>query len=347
MKIKLIYASSFTVVFILFMIGYLLFLNKIYRNTYEEAVININSGENLSSVAVKLENNGIILNRYFFIATGRLLGYQHRIIPGEYRFGNGLTNIDILKIISDPYLTKSITMTIPEGLNIRQIGRLLSRQFNLDSARFVYEASNDSLIKELEIDSENLEGYLFPDTYALSLNLRGNMEREVVRIMFSEFKRKVTSEMFDEMKRKKKSLKEVITMASIIEGETRFLPEKKIIAGVYYNRLKKKMRLEADPTVQYVLPGGPKRRLVYSDLKFDSPYNTYLYRGLPPGPINNPGLSSIMAALYPEENNYLYFVAKGDGSHRFADTFEEHKKNIQQYRQYLQELDNKKNDTLK
>lgn len=329
------------------MLFYFLFLNKTYRITYEEAVVRINRGQNLSSVARELETEGIIYNRYFFIAAGRILGYQENIIPGEYRFGNGLTNIDILKIITDPFLTRSVTLTIPEGMNIRQIGRLLSKQFDLDSAKFVSEASNDSLINELGIEAENLEGFLFPDTYNLSLSVRGGMEKEIVRIMFNEFRKNITPAMYNDMKRKKLSLKEVITMASIIEGETRFEPEKKIISGVYYNRLKKKMRLEADPTVQYVLPGGAKRRLVYSDLKFESPYNTYLHAGLPPGPINNPGLSSILAALYPDENNYLYFVAKGDGSHRFASNFDEHKQNIQQYRKYLQELENKKSDTLK
>ena len=132
-------------------------------------------------------------------------------------------------------------------------------------------------------------------------------------------------------------------MASIVEGETRYFPEMKTIAGVYYNRLKKNMRLEADPTVQYSLPDGPKRRLTYSDLKYQSPYNTYLKKGLPPGPINNPGMDAILAALYPEEHKFLYFVAKGDGSHVFAENYEQHKKNVEQYRKFLQEQQNKNN----
>ena len=144
------------------------------------------------------------------------------------------------------------------------------------------------------------------------------------------------------MKKKKLTLVELITMASIIEAETKYDPEKKKIAGVYYNRLKRKLKLEADPTVQYVLPDGPKRRLLYSDLKYPSPYNTYLHKGLPPGPINNPGWNSILAALYPENHNFLYFAAKGDGSHRFAETFGEHKKNADLYRQYLDGLEKKK-----
>ena len=162
-------------------------------------------------------------------------------------------------------------------------------------------------------------------------------------MLATQFRNKITMDMREQLKEKEMSLNDLITMASIIEAETRFESEKKTIAGVYYNRLKKKIKLEADPTVQYVLPDGPKKRLMYSDLKFPSPYNTYLNKGLPPGPINNPGLSSILAALYPEEHHYLYFVAKGDGSHRFAESYDEHKKNIELYRQYLKELEEKKN----
>ena len=160
--------------------------------------------------------------------------------------------------------------------------------------------------------------------------------------MASTFRKRVTPEMREEMKTKNLNLNQLVTMASIIEGETRYEAEKKTISGVYYNRIKKGMKLQADPTVQYILPGGSKNRLLYSDLKIESPYNTYLYKGLPPGPINNPGLSSIIAALEPEENSYLYFVAKGDGSHRFAVSYDEHKKNITLYQQYLKELEEKK-----
>jgi UPF0755 protein len=182
---------------------------------------------------------------------------------------------------------------------------------------------------------------LFPDTYEVSFGT-GKNEKEIVRTMFNEFRKRITPEMNDEMKNKKITLTELITLASIVEAETRFEPEKETIAGVYYNRLKKGMRLEADPTVQYALPDGPKKRLMFSDLKFKSPYNTYLNRGLPPGPINNPGMSSILAALNPENHNYLYFAARGDGSHRFAETFGEHKKNAELYRQYLDQLEKDK-----
>jgi UPF0755 protein len=316
--------------------------NRIYRPTGDEVTVKITHGDNLRSVATELEKKQIIYNKYIFIFVGRVLGYQNSIIPGEYKFSNGLTNIDVLKMITDVSMYHNITVTIPEGMNVRQIGHLLSRQLGLDSASFVQETYNDSLIGLLNIKAENLEGFLFPDTYDFSMHRGSNTEKEIVLTMAAEFRKKITPEMYDGMKRKKISLKEAVTMASIIEGETRNDSEKKTIAGVYYNRLRKKMRLEADPTVQYALPDGPKKRLTYSDLKYPSPYNTYLNRGLPPGPINNPGLSSIMVAIFPEDNKYLYFVAKGDGSHRFAETYDQHKKNIAEYRKYLQEQENNK-----
>lgn len=320
-----------------------MFFQRYYRESGQDITVKITRGGTLRSVAVELEKNQVIYNKYAFIAAGRLFGYQDEIIPGEYKFPNGLTNMDVLKMITDISLNRGVTITIPEGLNIRQIAHLLSRQADVDSARFVREAFNDSLLNLLDIKADNLEGFLFPDTYQFSLNRRSNNEHEIVCTMADQFRKKITAEMQEAMKQRKLSLKEVITVASIIEGETRFEPEKKIISRVYYNRLKGRMRLEADPTVQYALPDGPKKRLTYKDLKYPSPYNTYLNRGLPPGPINNPGLSSIMAAIYPDNNRYLYFVAKGDGSHKFAETYDQHKKNVAEYRKYLKKLEEDRN----
>jgi len=334
---RLVFPSVFFTSFFIFLLLYLTFWTRIYRNTGEDAVVKIVKGDNLRSVAGKLEASQVIFNKYLFIIAGKLLGYQEEIIPGEYKFDNGLTNLSVLKTITDGNLLRTYTITIPEGMNVRQTGRLLQRLYGMDSARFVRETYNDSLINLLGVKADNLEGFLFPETYQISYSANGNREQEVVRVMADEFRKKITAEMTDEMSNRKMSLKDLITMASIIEGETRYEPEKKTIAGVYYNRIKKGMRLEADPTVQFALPNGPKRQLMYSDLKFPSPYNTYLNRGLPPGPINSPGLGSIMAALYPEDNKYIYFVAKGDGSHRYAENYEQHKKNIIEYKKYLEE----------
>jgi UPF0755 protein len=337
MRLRYFYPLFLVLFFLLFLLVHLVFFNRVYRPSDKEISIRIKRGENLRNVASELEKEQVIYNKYIFILAGRLLGYQDEIIPGEYQFRNGLTNIAVLKMITDVTGHRYFSVTIPEGLNVRQIGHLLKRQLDLDSSQFVKDTYDDSLIALIGIKTDHLEGFLFPDTYSISIGPGSNAEKDIVETMTANFRKKITPEMYEQMKKKKLNLKDVITMASIIEAETRYNPEKKTIAGVYYNRLKKRMKLEADPTVQYALPDGPKKRLTYSDLKYSSPYNTYLNRGLPPGPINNPGLSSIEAALYPEQNKYLYFVARGDGTHRFAETFEQHKQNIEEYRKFLEE----------
>lgn len=332
-------AVVFAVTFFFFLFFDLAVLHPFYRDADDTVRVRINRGDNLRSAASKLESKGVIFSKYIFILSGRILGYQDEIIPGEYKFGNGVTNLAVLKKITDASGIYTYYITIPEGLNIRQIARLLQNQINLDSSAFVKSAFNDSLIESLDIEAENLEGFLFPDTYEFNIST-SNTSDEIVEVMVNQFRKKVDKQLLEKISKQKKNLMEIITLASIIEAETRYEPEKKTIAGVYYNRLKRKMKLEADPTIQYVLPGGPKKRLLYSDLKYNSQYNTYLYRGLPPGPINNPGLSSIIAAIEPEKHKYLYFVASGDGKHRFAETFEEHKENIKLYKKYLQEFEN-------
>ena len=345
MRLRLQYPLIFTGVFTVFFLIHFSFLTKNYRSSSDDVIVKIIKGDNLRTVAEKLEQGQVIYNKYVFIALGRIFSYQDNLVPGEYKFSNGLTYLNILKTITDPFIVRTVTVTVPEGLTIRQMGRLLQRQIGTDSARFVEEAKNDSLLKTLgfsENDSlNNLEGFLFPDTYKLPVGGNINREKEIVKILSAEFKKKITPEIREKMAEKNISLIELITMASIIEAETRYEPEKKTIAGVYYNRIKKGMKLEADPTVNYALP-EPKKRLMYSDLKYPSPYNTYLNRGLPPGPINNPGLSSIMAALEPEEHKFIFFVAKGDGSHRFAENYEAHKKNIELYQQYLKDKEKEK-----
>ncbi len=337
MRIKAIYFILLTGIFSAALLVNLALFQRVFRTDPAEVTIRINKGDNLTEVAEELERNQIILNKSIFILVGKVLGYQYEVFPGSYTFQNGLTNIDVLEKITDINSFRYFLVTIPEGLNIRQIGRLLKKQIGLDSARFVKESQNDSLIAMLEIDAENLEGFLFPDTYRFSVSPSGGYEKEIISSMVSGFRKKITDTLMQSVEDQELDLLKVITLASIIEGETRYEPEKRTISGVYYNRLRKRMKLEADPTVQYVIPDGPKQRLKYSDLKFPSPYNTYLNRGLPPGPINNPGLGSIVAAVYPEDHRYLYFVAKGDGSHRFAETYNEHKQNIQEYRRFLQE----------
>jgi UPF0755 protein len=184
---------------------------------------------------LSLESNDVIFDKTIFLILGRVFGYQNNIIPGQYSFPNGLSNFEILKLISDPFMVRSVKVTIPEGMTIRQIGRLVQRQLGVDSARFVEEAYNDSLVRILGINAENLEGYLFPDTYEVSFG-GGTNEKEIVRTMLTEFRKRMTPEIMEEMKSKNLTLTEMITLASIIEAETRFEAEKKM-PGLH-NRLK-------------------------------------------------------------------------------------------------------------
>jgi len=173
------------------------------------------------------------------------------------------------------------------------------------------------LLKDLGVNSSSFEGYLFPDTYYF---YRNESSERVIRKMNSNFFSHLDDSLRKKISSSGRNLHEILTLASIIEGECMIDSERKIVSSLYHNRLKKNMKLESDPTIQYIIPDGP-RRLLNIDLKNESPYNTYMYRGLPPGPINNPGIKSIIAAIYPEKTNYIYMVANGDGSHTFTRTY--------------------------
>ena len=195
----------------------------------------------------------------------------------------------------------------------------LNEKLQLNKNKFLKLCRDYNFASSLGIDAPSLEGFLFPDTYIL---LKTYTEQDVITVLVNQFKfhyNKVNK------KNVKLNMREVITMASIIQGEAMYKDEMEIISSVYHNRLKKNMLLQADPTIQYILPGKP-RRLYNKDLVIDSPYNTYKYKGLPPGPINNPGLAAINAAVNPLETKYLYFVSNLEGRHIFSYTINEHNK---------------------
>ncbi|MEN3037755.1 MAG: endolytic transglycosylase MltG [Candidatus Kryptonium sp.] len=241
-----------------------------------------------------------------------------------------------MKEITNPSYILSVNVTIPEGLTARRIAGLLKAKIGIDSAKFIKLVNDPNFAKQLGINANNLEGYLMPDTYIF---IWGDAEENVIAKMVSEFKKFYDDTLKEREKVVGLNTHQVVTLASIVEGEARFEDEKPRIAGVYFNRLRRKMPLEADPTIQYIIPDGP-RRLFYKDLKIESPYNTYLNPGLPPGPVNNPSRSSILAVLYPEKNKFLYFVSDGSGRHIFSKTYEEHLKAVRRYRKILAERKN-------
>jgi UPF0755 protein len=195
----------------------------------------------------------------------------------------------------------------------------------------------------LGIDAKSLEGYLLPADYEW---YERSSAEEVLKSLCYSFKNFFTDSLVERTSEIGFTVHEVLTLASIIKGETDKVDEMPRISGVYHNRLRIGMKLQADPTVQYLLKNG-WRRLTYKDLEIDSPYNTYKYFGLPPGPINNPGRDAILAALYPEKNKYLYFVADGNGGHTFAETLAGHNKNVINYRKLIKERNSNAKDSEK
>lgn len=302
-----------------------------WANTWEgpeERVFFVSKGETFASIVDSLEADGIIRSRALFVFIAKVTGGTSHMQVGKYVFRNGVDNITLYRQLRTGRGTSLIAVTVPEGFLSRQQAHLFARAVGLDSARFVDLVQDEGFTRSLGVEASSLEGYLFPDTYDLPWEPD---EKEVIRTIVSEFERFFSDTLEERANSLGWTTNQVLTLASIVEGESRVAHERPIIAGVYRNRLRKGMRLEADPTIQFILSDGP-RRILYDDLHIESRYNTYRYAGLPPGPVNNPGRASILAALYPAEHGYLYFVANGSGGHMFSRTFEEHQRQARMYR---------------
>ena len=258
--------------------------------------------------------------------------YGARIKEGTYRFSTDNTNLYIIRSIYSGNKLHIVRVTYPEGLTMGQFASLSANMIDIDSAEFIAYINSDSTRKKFGIKAKTAEGCLMPDTYEFFVTDKVGMVADKI---LGHHKKIWDSEFAADAAKKNKSRHDILTLASIIEAETSVADEMPRIAGVYLNRLRKGWKLEADPTVNYAL--GRKGRLYYADLKIDSPYNTYKYKGLPPGPINSPGRSAISAALNPEDHDYMFFVAKGDGSgrHFFAKTVAEHNRNKAVYKKNI------------
>ena len=291
-------------------------------------IVTVSRGESFSQAVDAFSSAGLLSHPALFKLSGKIFGYAGKIKIGKYSFQSGVSNREILYAISTGTSTANPSVTIYEGLRGTQIARILKREVGIDSLKLVQQFGDTSLLQVNNHGAFSLEGFLLPDTYEFYWQVD---EKEIVRDMLAEFRKFFSDSLQQQARKMKMTIGQVLTMASIVEGETVLDRERPIIAGLYYNRLHRRMKLEADPTIQYIIPDGP-RRLLYNDLKINSLYNTYKNYGLPPGPINNPGRKSILAALYPAKHNYLYFVADGLGGHRFARTFDEHLRNVRAYR---------------
>ena len=291
------------------------------NNMKGSAKITINHGESLPIISNKLLKSGVITNEKLFGFATKIMGLEKSIPVGTYQLENIYINKDIINrlVYGSPEVKR---ITLLEGWNIKQVCNHLSKEMGFDY-NYLLEIVNDkNFMQSLELESDNLEGYLYPETYYF---FDGERERSVIKRLVKEYKKFWSDTNITKADSMNLTQHQIVTLASIIEGEAIYDSERPIISAVYHNRLKKGMKLQADPTVQYIIKDGP-RRLLNKDLKIKSPYNTYLYQGLPPGPINSPGFKSLKAALFPDENDYLYFVAKGDGYHTFSKNEKDHER---------------------
>jgi len=282
-------------------------------------IVRIEPGMGARQIGHRLQALGLIRSARLFEWTARLRGLAHRLEAGNYEIDGLSTTGDILIHLLEAPLEMT-RVTIPEGLTRHEIAGLLQRQSAADSARFVAVTSNPDLAAELGVPASTLEGYLYPETYFLDRDVSAE---QIARRMVGQFYDTFTDSLFQRLDEIDMSLNEIVTLASIVEGEARAPEERPTIAAIFHRRLKLRRRLESCATVEYAL-GVHKKRLTNADLKVASPYNTYLHRGLPPGPISSPGRAALVAALYAPETEYLYFVARGDGRHVFSRTNREH-----------------------
>ena len=310
------------------LVGYYIFLGANRFSDEPEKVFLVWRGQSFPSIVDSLEQQGIVRDRQLFVFVAKIVGGTEHLQVGRYRFQSGLSNYEIFLSIRDGKGNEPVAVSVPEGLQAKQQARILARKIGIDSARYVSLVHDSSFISSLGIDAPSLDGYLLPDTYSFHWQTD---EKTVIRELVEQFH----SFYNDSLKQREAELgwtmNQVLSLAAIVEGEAILDEERPRIAGVYHNRLVKRMRLEADPTIQYIIEDGP-RRLFYDDLKIHSPYNTYRNYGLPPGPVNSPGKAAILASLYPEQNGFLFFVANGQGGHWFSKSYSEHLRNVRKFR---------------
>ncbi|KAA0209910.1 MAG: endolytic transglycosylase MltG [Chlorobiota bacterium] len=331
-----LYSGLGLIIILLLLISFsrIFFVNN-FKGSEEGIKIRINQGDNLEEVISALNEAGILENTLTFKIAVKLSNKDESILPGKYIFKKPLNNSQIIQILTDPTFVQMINFRIPEGITIKKLSNMVESKLGISSKEFIIACSDSTLINELGLRGKvkTLEGFLFPDTYRISLNISS---RDLIKLLVDNFKNKLNTSLETRpILNEPEKLLDIVTMASIIEAETYIKDEMPTIAGVYYNRIKKHMRLEADPTVQYSLPDGPKSRLLYEDLKIDSPYNTYRNFGLPPGPINSPGMDAIIAAVNPQKHDFLFFVTSGDGGHTFSENYEKHLEAVKQYRKKI------------
>ncbi|RMF07315.1 MAG: endolytic transglycosylase MltG [Candidatus Neomarinimicrobiota bacterium] len=298
------------------------------NNPFDQVEITIPEGATLAGIVRDLGERQVVTNPRTFLMAVKTLGYENSIPAGTFTLTQARDNYTIIDqlVHGKP---EQVKLTLLEGWNLKQALAAISETFSIPYERLHQLAYDAEFARQLGVPAPTLEGFLFPNTYYF---LKGSSPEAILQELVRQYHQVMTDSLLAVAAERGMTEIEVVTLASIIEGEALYDAERPIISSVYHNRLKRGMRLQADPTIQYLLQDGP-RRLLTRDLKIDSPYNTYLYRGLPPGPINNPGKSSLLAAIFPDTTDYLYFVARGDGYHTFSRTQSEHNRAKRKFQQ--------------
>jgi UPF0755 protein len=295
-------------------------------------VLVVYRGDTFDQVRAELERQGLIRSRFWFERLARWKGLPEKLKAGIYRIPTPISLWRLTKWLAEAK-PELIRLTIWEGMMAREIAERVEQLGLGEAENFMEIVQNPQGKVKLPFDWQgDLEGLLFPATYYVP-PLRPGNEAYLVQLMVNAFVERFWKPYRDEIEKSPFTLRQLVTIASMVQWEVKMDEERPIVAGVIVNRLKRGMKLEIDATVLYAL-GQRKRRVLYRDLKVDSPYNTYRYAGLPPGPICSPGLPSLLAALRPAKVPYLYYVARGDGYHTFSATYEEHLKAVQAYRKW-------------
>ena len=295
-------------------------------NDISEKVITVLPGQHFKMIASQLEGAGIIRDSLRFKLFARFKGYDKRIKAGEYRLSAAFSPKQVLEIMVSGKVALYKT-TIPEGYNLVQIAGIVSKMGLAEAPVFIQSATDPAIAKALGVEADSLEGYLFPDTYHFP---KGLPLDEIMGTMVNRFLEIFSTEWQERARQMDMSVHQVVTLASIIERETGAAAERPLISSVFRNRIGKKMRLESDPTVIYGIENF-NGNLTRKDLRTPTPYNTYTRKGLPPGPISNPGRDAIKAVLHPADTDFLFFVAKRDGTHQFSSNIGDHNRAVRKY----------------
>ena len=329
---KTLGALLIVVVLALLGAGYLVYerATEAYRGyTGPEQYVTIAQGLGTNAIGARLVEGGVIRDRLTFRVALWMSGRARHLQAGEYRFDRPMTARDVIDKIARGEVNVQ-AITFPEGLTIPEMAKIFETAGYGPASSFVMAAGDVSLVQKIDPAATDLEGYLFPDTYMVPRNTNA---AALVRLMVARFMAVVTAPLLDEAAALGLNVRQLGSLASMVEKETSKAEERPVVAAVYLNRLKTGMGMQCDPTVIYALQRAGKYdgNLRRDDLMFDSRYNTYRYSGLPPGPIAAPGKGSIEASARPAQVDYLYFVSRNDGSHAFARTLAEHNANVQRY----------------